>query len=420
MSDAYTAGLKGDLHKAPAGKSDPTLRLLTPLLHDDDPELGPAPPYNAPAPPYNNNGSGGSQQQPVEQSPSFPDRIPAWQQPDGGKDDRPAFRKRMMKYLIVALLCTALLGTTMGWFGPSSSSSSSSSSKHDAWKGHYEGDIERPEIDPYDGQTKQCAEFNDITKWVRVPSRDHDGDEVWSTNVTLILPTHIAGELFTHVSVGDTFITTYDSNAHDEFNNDHTTDAIIGADENGREPKQGEYVRVKVQPFITTIGRESLEDSVGYAMLQASKICLMERNGSPRLVRKGWSIFYPDDYEGAQGDRHTDPNGMGVGIYVPQTPRDRNHDHIHRNPLGFRLHVALPDGHKSTNIVKSLSVLGSVGDMHACDLTGAAVGEINLHQDVGDIKLENVRAEIVRASVGTGDIMVRAAVSNTVDLNTPV
>lgn len=247
-----------------------------------------------------------------------------------------------------------------------------------------------------DGKPLTCAVFDDHTIWSHYPSSsDHshllvtgstdDWLEEKSTNKTFYLPTSVLGNLFVHAAgqanIAETFVKTYSASGPAQQSGD-----VISKGES----KSGHQVTVIVEPIVSIEHDQHLLESLGYAMLQASSICLMEDKGTNQDI--------------------------GVGIYTHDVPNhpDHRHGHVH-TPLRFRVHIYLPEG-KGAETVKSLYTDLGVGSHHVDDITSVSVGELNFHQSTGAVRIDKARAEIVRISTSTGSISGLVEVSNMLDV----
>jgi hypothetical protein len=251
-----------------------------------------------------------------------------------------------------------------------------------------------------------------------------EGGSRWSTNRTFLIPTNAPGELFAHLTgyagIGNYLVEVYDPADEELYKRD-----LRGIYD--KMPSIGEYVRVKVEPVVTLRPDEGMEGSAGLRLLQAAKVCLMERS--------------PERQSSEQDGPPVPPPkpGRGVGVYTRRIddlpPIDKS-----GHPLQFRIHVAIPrtvaelpsfaqglidalsGGHSHRHpkgYVHELSLTGEVGGIYLSNVTAAGVGELGLKLQTGEIGVEDLRALDVRMKTNTGTIKGKVAVMRSIDADTP-
>jgi hypothetical protein len=174
-----------------------------------------------------------------------------------------------------------------------------------------------------------------------------------STNRTILLPLD-GRELFAHLvgssAIGNFFLSTYDPSDSTTWKQD-SEGAITPSEDEEVEIGQGKYLRVVVEAVYDVLpgleGPADEETSPGWEALLASKVCLMSRNrtlvdspsssdSDPEPSSSSASLSRRNRKDGA-----TPPfllPGMGLNAY---TRRPASSPHEWRNPLSFRIHVAL-------------------------------------------------------------------------------
>lgn len=388
--------------------SPPYSSASHPLLEaqEDDIELGPAPPYSAD---YD------------------PPTIVSFRRTRDQKRRGPwaAFRRAAF-WVGMGIMATMMLVFWTGVIG----------GPRRAWRGRRphrwgEGPVFDHDDQDGDGAPVTCANFT-AAGWTQLPAnlphppsgRVEEGGSRWSVNQTFLLPTNAPGELFTHLTgyagIGNYLVDTYDP-ADDELYKRDLKGIFDTA------PFKGEYVRVKVEPVVTLRPDEEIQGSDGLRLLQAAKVCLMDRSKARQV-------------EARDGPPGPPPKpGRGVGLYTRAVDDLPSHDH-NGNPLQFRIHVAVPTtvmdspsfaqgmidalsgGHARRHpkgLVKELELSGEVGGIFVSNLTTAAIGDLDLKLQVGEIVVDDLRVDAVRFKTNTGEIKGKVAVMRSVDADTP-
>lgn len=242
--------------------------------------------------------------------------------------------------------------------------------------------------------------------------------------------------------------------------------AITFGDEAVADARRGPPVIVTVRGEFSApeTGAADTGNSPGWAMLSASKVCLMLQNGSmplhsphqppPAAARHGHG-------EGPDGGHR---NGPRFGVAV----RSKEVADVPSSSLTFRIHVSLPrskDGkvdteevakslnadarrsrrHSQTqkpgreagfidtllgafgshapsslpvDLVPPITIRSEEGNVHVGDLSGVNMAGFEVRAVVGDVVVEHVRAEVVNIKT-LGNIRANVSVSHSVELVTP-
>ncbi|KAK4685199.1 hypothetical protein P7C73_g4949, partial [Tremellales sp. Uapishka_1] len=273
-----------------------------------------------------------------------------------------------------------------------------------------------------DGTAMECLAWSSQTPFAVFPSSedapalptplDPEVGYRRSTNSSFLLPT-INPKTEPH----DLFVHLFGVAAQGNIFVDTMADDEDGAD--------GDNMRVTVEsiydvlPSVADDEATTVANSPGYEMLNASRICLMER---PPNNTKG-------EHEA----------GRGVGIYTVR-PTDTVHPHYpSTSPLQFRLHIRLPKSSPQTaaaslldslrpgppplaqprGLIRNLEIRSGVSRFFANELKHVALGRLELSSAVGEMQFEDVRVEdlVVRT---VGRIGGSIAVSNSLDVDAPV